>query len=169
MGDYIIEKDESELEKEAMLSEYQVEKYLEEERLKDERKPKIIFKYKSLDSGTDVNRICELFERRKIYMPNYIQLNDPLEGMCELLLGKEDLKREELRSSYRILSFSRNCFLPPMWANYAGNYKGICIGFWTANTFQEVQEVEYKKKTDSFTSDLKLSMPEVIYKKSEYL
>ena len=73
------------------LSERQYEQYIEEQ----SKKPKMVFKYKSISSALDLSRACDIFQSNKIYMPSLEQLNDPLESRNSVLLGIEEYKRTE--------------------------------------------------------------------------
>lgn len=109
--------------------------------------PKLIFKYKSISSAKDLARVCDILQSKKIYMPTLKQLNDPLESACSEWIGNEtDHKTLE---NYRILSLSRNPFLSTMWAYYANNYSGICLGFKTNRSFSGIQEVDYYSKQNA--------------------
>lgn len=55
----------------------------------------------------------------------------------------EDMAIANIRRQYKILSLSETCFSPSMWAHYADNFYGICIGYWTDGVFSEAQKMKY--------------------------
>ena len=65
------------------------------------------------------------------------KLNDPFELLALKLLGEYDKELDELMEKlknfisqkYGILCFSLDWNNPLLWAHYAGNHKGICLGF----------------------------------------
>ena len=97
----------------------------------------------------DIKRICNMLKSKKIYMPALKQLNDPLESANSFLLGSDERARETYFSNYRILSLSKNPLIPTMWAYYADNYQGLCLGFKTDNNFSNIQEVNYYNEQDA--------------------
>jgi len=42
--------------------------------------PKLFYKYKSIASQEELLRLYDILKNGRIYLPNYVQLNDPLEG-----------------------------------------------------------------------------------------
>ncbi len=119
--------------------------------------PPIVFKYKSLQTEREIERVIDIFQSKSIYWPTCEQLNDPFEGT----LGADEVSgwagkwgfdqfdrrypfEENLRKEYRVFSVSDTCFSPQMWAYYAGNYNGICIGFYTENNFARLSPVIYR-------------------------
>jgi len=151
--------------------EYEVDRQEHEiEMIEEEYKslPKLVFKYKALDTVEDLRRIIEIFTKYRIYMPNYKKLNDPLEGTNSKLLGIEQEQLDTIREKWQILSLSADCLLPTLWAYYSGNYTGVCLGFKTHNSFDEIKKVSYINRQLSWTSDLDVSMEQDLQKKSEF-
>lgn len=69
------------------------------------------------------SKLNDPFEgRRIVYDRNYLPLN---EG--EINYWKE--YAEEIRDNLFLCCFSKNPDSPPMWANYANNYRGYCLEF----------------------------------------
>lgn len=122
-----------------------------------DKMPRVIFKCKSLSSEEDLTRTCDILKNHRIYMPTYNQLNDPFEGASSVLYNVTEKMREAERLKWQILSFSTEFLLPTMWAYYAGNYNGVCIGFKTHESFDDIKEVEYVKGQMYFSVDLQLS------------
>jgi len=127
--------------------------------------PSLMFKYKAADNIEAIVRICDIFINNRIYMPTYKQLNDPFEGLNSRLISANRKERENFRENWRILSLSSDAFLPTLWAYYAGNYSGICIGFQTHNTFDDAQKIEYVNGMNSWTTDPELSVQNDLLKK----
>lgn len=80
--------------------------------------PKYLYKYKAINTITDLSRVLSIFRESKIYMPTYDQLNDPLEGagynieipgwagMSTLLISDTEM---ELESVYFYKSKCHQC------------------------------------------------------------
>lgn len=130
--------------------------------------PDFIYKYKSINNQTDLDRLIELLDSNKIYAPLYNELNDPFEGqivnieLCgyagmtmSLAADDEDMVVRGYKDRYRLLSFSDSPVNPLLWAHYAGNYTGICLCFSTRKSFKGFAPVKYcdKRETVSFDND----------------
>lgn len=109
----------------------------------EEKKPKLIFKYKSISTAKNLVRFCDILRTKKIYMPLLENLNDPLESKNSLLLGISEKERTKFFKQYQILSLSASPLIPTMWAYYADSYKGACIGFKTNSAFSSIKKVTY--------------------------
>lgn len=105
--------------------------------------------------------ISEILEEHKLYCPTRNELNDPFEALQFRLYGNavaggslyssnRELPPhyEELLSKYRILSLTDNAKSPVMWGLYANNYNGVCIGFKTDGTFNNIKHVTYVKENE---------------------
>ena len=121
--------------------------------------PKYLYKYKAINSISDLSRIFSIIRESKIYMPTYDQLNDPLEGagyniniagwagMSMLSAADMELPPiEDMKQQFRILSLSTDPVSPQLWAHYANNYNGICLCFSREGVFKEARRVQYRKK-----------------------
>ena len=109
-------------------------------------KPKLLFKYKSVTNCLELERLCDILANNTIYVPSAIELNDPLEGTNAKSLSNNYAGREKILAQQRILSLSSSCFLSTLWAHYAGNYSGICLGYRRRGAFANAKEVEYVKR-----------------------
>lgn len=118
--------------------------------------PQKLYKYKSISTIDDLERILDIIENNRIYMPNREQLNDPLEGTFMPIIeihtaGSWMFKAQHKNHSYvsnqldlyRILSLSADERNMQMWAHYAGNYSGICIEFSSLGAFSKARPVIY--------------------------
>ena len=128
--------------------EYQLE--LREHELEEmEKEPKLLFKYRAIVTAEDLARAIDILENNRLYMPTVLQLNDPFEGgNVDCMSEEENRKLEELRKTYRVLSLSEDCFAPTLWAYYAQETNGICIGFYKDSDFGMSQAVEYEETKD---------------------
>ena len=144
-------------EEEARQKAYEVEEAL---------KPKLLFKYKPISNCVDLERVCVILQNNTIYVPNISELNDPLEGTNTKILDGNCDGRDEILTKQRILSLSESCFLSTLWAHYAGNYSGICLGYRRTGVFAEAKKIEYVNKQISWSTDARISAPLDLYIKS---
>ena len=63
---------------------------------------------------------------------------------------------------------SADPFLPTMWAYYAAEYTGLCIGFKTDGIFSDIQKVDYVDKQEEFSCDIDRAISTDLLKKSKY-
>lgn len=120
--------------------------YWERER---EAFPKLVFKFRSLSSATDVVRAIDIVHNSRLYLPCAEELNDPFEGSnVDCLSDSKNNKLKETKKTYKILSLSKNCYSAPLWAFYTDDCSGICIGFYTNHSLCNVEKVDYVQKID---------------------
>ena len=124
-------------------------------------KPHYLYKYKSVNSKEELDRVIDIIENKRLYLPNAQSLNDPFEGLsihCEFhyagsgfraQMGKIDLLYEEQLSKYKVISFTSIINSPIMWAHYGNDYHGCCVIISSKNILQDVRPVVY---TDSIFS-----------------
>ena len=123
--------------------------------------PKYLFKYKSISSIEDVERLLDIIKNSRIYYPTYKQLNDPLEGAgfnIDIpgwagisIIRAADLELEpieKIKLDYGILSLSESPNSPQLWAHYANNYKGVCLCLRTDGLLKNVKKVSYRDERD---------------------
>lgn len=115
---------------------------------------KYLYKYKSLNTISDLNRILDIINKKEIYLPRYDELNDPFESYMMFLttsdagssiinaVGERRSFIDEIFQKYGILSLTSNCRNQVMWAMYANYYNGICIGF---ENLEDVKKIKYRK------------------------
>lgn len=125
--------------------------------------PDYLFKFKAISSVQDIERVLDIVENNRIYVPKYDQFNDPWEGSSldsyphccggsiPRAIGKRHPIDDEIMKSFRILCLTSAITNPPMWAHYANSNSGICLVFKTDPSFMEVRQVEY---TDKLISSL---------------
>ena len=106
--------------------------------------PKVLFKYKAINTTKDLERIHDILTAHRIYMPNCEELNDPFEGITSKLIDIDESQRTEVRKKWRILSMSEEAFGRTLWGNYAGNNRGLCIGFRTHPNLDDAEKVDYR-------------------------
>lgn len=121
--------------------------------------PKLLYKYKSLESKKNLLHVLDIIDSGKIYLSDHDKVNDPLEGvgyninikgwagMSIQYYADEELGPiEEMKNQFRILSLSENPQSPQLWAHYADNYKGICLCFTTQGSLSDACKVSYAYK-----------------------
>lgn len=123
----------------------------------------LVYKYRPLspkngDGISDIDKVLDILENNRLFFPNRSQLNDPLEGIIQPIyyatMGssyyiENGILQPEFRhilSEYKILSLSRYPDIMQMWAHYANNYCGVCIGFDLKEVEDELKKVKYTKK-----------------------
>jgi hypothetical protein len=113
---------------------------------------KTLYKYREADLGIQI--LCERLV--KITKPK--ELNDPFELIPALNMNNEE-ERQAIKETVRrmknettIFSLSSDPTNNCMWAHYANNFKGICIGINTEFFFEEI---------DLYTVDYKLTRPKI--------
>ena len=60
--------------------------------------------------------------------------------------GLEQPESKHYFDQFRILSFSRHWNNMQMWAHYAQNYNGLCIGFNVKDSLSDIKEVQYTNR-----------------------
>ena len=117
---------------------------------------KIYYKYKSIRDLIDLDRILDIINNKRIYMPSFDELNDPFESYLVNFklsysgssiieeIGERPSIVDEIFKSYGILSLTDNCRNQTMWASYSNMYKGICLGF---VNLPKVKPIKYIKQT----------------------
>lgn len=108
--------------------------------------PPIIFKYRNFKNFEYTE---DIFVNDRLYLPFSKDLNDPFEGGNVDYISEID--REKFYDNIkkcRILSLSQDCFSAPLWAHYAAECSGICIGFTTFETFKNIVKIEYENTID---------------------
>jgi hypothetical protein len=99
--------------------------------------PPRLYRYCGLDRPNDMEHEIDAFQKCYVHAATYKGMNDPMEGFYS---PSGRLTREpQWRETYRdILNAKRTigiaCFSETydnelMWAHYADNYRGICIGY----------------------------------------
>lgn len=123
----------------------------------------LVYKYRPLSEKTgegmsDIDKIMDILENNRLYFPNRSQLNDPLEGIIQPIyystlgssyyISNGILQPEfgHILDEYKILSLSQHPDSMQMWAHYANNYCGICIGFDLNNVEDELKVVKYTRR-----------------------
>lgn len=120
-------------------------------------KPKIVYKYKPLVTECDNIYLKDILNNNRIYLPNRKDLNDPLEGICDMNFGfagsmyyrdenKIHTSFESEIDKFRVLAVTRSCTSIPLWAHYASKHSGICLGLRTNKSLSEIRKVNYSKK-----------------------
>lgn len=82
----------------------------------------MLYKYTTLDS------LNKILDSERLHFSSFWQLNDQHEATAITNYGNKEVKIN-YRKVVRTLSLSKKCDIPSMWAYYAKNNEGICIGF----------------------------------------
>lgn len=96
--------------------------------------PSSLYRYRSL---RDFDREINAIESASLHCAAYSDLNDPMEGLySSTVLQRKSKHFEEIRaivadkqSAHGICSFSEVNNNELMWAHYANEFRGICIGY----------------------------------------
>ena len=119
---------------------------------------KIYYKYKAIRDLIDLDRILDIINNKRIYMPSFDELNDPFESYLvnfdlsytgssiTSAAGERPAFIDEIFKPYGILSLTDNCKNQVMWASYSNMYKGICLGF---ENLPKVKPIKYIEKNHS--------------------
>jgi Protein of unknown function (DUF2971) len=96
--------------------------------------PNRLYRYRSLEH---FDREIDAIEKRYLYCPHYLALNDPMEGLFDSsrnLRAAQSYRevRDEVignKAALRLCSFSEVKDHELMWAHYADQFRGICISY----------------------------------------
>jgi DUF2971 family protein len=99
--------------------------------------PPRLYRYCRLGRPNDVYNEISAFQQRYVYASTYKRMNDPMEGFYEPIGRSKnkprwrELYREILNAKRAtgLACFSETLDNELMWAHYAENYSGICIGY----------------------------------------
>ena len=128
-------------------------------------RPEFVYKYKSVSTKIDFDRVLDIIKNNHIYLPQPSMLNDPMEANAlqisldcmgagyTLACGKVHPIIEEWQNRYRILSVSAIPDSPIMWAHYASGYSGCCLIYSTKKTFSKIEPIIYTDITFSLSDE----------------
>jgi Protein of unknown function (DUF2971) len=99
--------------------------------------PPRLYRYCRLDRPSGMEQEIDAFRKRYVHASTYKRMNDPMEGFYSPSgrLTREPYWRETYRDILNakqgigIACFSETYDNELMWAHYADNYRGICIGY----------------------------------------
>lgn len=126
---------------------------------------KIYYKYKSIRDLVDLDRILDIINNKRIYMPSFDELNDPFESYLVnfnlsyagssiiAAAGERPSIIDEIFKPYGILSLTDNCRNQAMWASYSNMYKGICLGFENLPKVKPIKYIKRDKKIPELNID----------------
>lgn len=123
------------------------------------KKPKLIFKFRSVDTIKEFSRIKDIIQNNQLYIPTIPQLNDPFEGRINAtfaIAGNSITRAQDKdfapvldrKRQTRVLSLSEDCFSPQLWAYYCNDYHGVCLCFKTDKSFNSIEPVNYPEPMD---------------------
>lgn len=125
-------------------------------------RPMEVYKYKSVSTKQDFERLKDIILNDHIYMPSPLMLNDPMEANAVIMslgimgsgyirdCGKIYSFIEEEQEKYRVLSLSAIPNSTIMWAHYAKEYSGCCLIYSTEKTLSGISPVIYTDLTFEF-------------------
>lgn len=126
-------------------------------------RPMEVYKYKSVSTKQDFERLKDIILNNHIYMPSPLMLNDPMEANAVVMslgimgsgyisaCGKIHSFIEEKQERYRVLSLSAIPNSTIMWAHYAKEYSGCCLIYSTERTLSDIVPVIYTDSTFEFS------------------
>ena len=165
-------------------------------------KGNLLYKYRSLDlnrswvnsteykTSDNLERVIDILESNKIYIPQLKNVNDPFEGRyieydvigwagksLHKVAKKEVLINPVPIEDRYVLSLSSSPLVEQLWAYYCNNYEGVCIVMKNGDTFRNAKCVNYYKERrnvgiipdnrfDKFISEL--NNINIYYKKREW-
>lgn len=94
----------------------------------------------------NLDREVEAIQKNYVFCPRYEEMNDPMEGShreSALLRASSRYaaRKQEVETALKTLgiaSFSETHLHEPMWAYYAGDFKGICVEYSVARLLKEL-------------------------------
>lgn len=127
------------------------------------RQSRVLYRYRSL-TGSGFRYTQDIFLRRRLYLPERWELNDPTEGAYRLkprVLEEAGLSYHTyspLRAANddaRILSFSESERNALMWSHYADQHRGICIGFKRSalEGIADLRQVRYRSRVPVLSAE----------------
>jgi hypothetical protein len=112
--------------------------------------PSRLYRYRSLANNSLARELSAIVDGF-IYCPGYDQMNDPMEGnhAASAMLRKDKGYDEtlanvsEAKAKLGIASFSEFHRSEPMWAQYAGNFAGLCVAYHLGRLLTELSAGEF--------------------------
>lgn len=127
------------------------------------------YKYKSLNN---IERFLDIIAYKRLYVPKYNELNDPMEGYYQCSLKDDEsyikdflTKVHDLKSGVRILSLTTSYDNFLMWSHYCDGHKGVCIKL-QVRTENEPHKVIYDKHLPTLTGNTVEDVENVLCHKS---
>ena len=141
--------------------------------------PQLFYKYKSLNTEKDCKYAFDILNNHRLYFPQYVKLNDPLEGSgYNISFGENGWAGMNLqiraddelspiiayKNRFRILSLSANPISPHMWAFYANDYNGVCFCFRSSKSLKKAKPVQYGNLMDQIIPKSNRMLKSAVYK-----
>lgn len=116
----------------------------------------------SFETATDY-----ILKERRIRFGQFDNLNDPFELMSPSMDNPDHrlaltYLRKIVAKTWGVICIGKHWKSPLMWAHYAKNHTGICLGFDVANE-DAIQKVSYIADRVSLAMDLNEPMPGITY------
>lgn len=110
-----------------------------------------LYKYKTLNN---FKYFEDIIANNRLYLPKLKELNDPLEGICNMNFGFAGCSYyfgtpvvhphyQSALDSFRVLALTDNPNSIVMWAHYGDQFKGVCIQFKQRGALAAAKQVNY--------------------------
>ena len=118
-------------------------------------------------SNSDFSHILDILINKRLFLPNYKILNDPMEGSFSFSLRPEDKSKftrfEKLLESVRVGSLANNCNHGLLWSHYTNGYRGCAVGLEVNDSTPNIHDVEYVDSLPDIGNNWNLGDPKVQY------
>lgn len=111
------------------------------------------YKYKSLEN---FEFLLDILLKERLYAADYLELNDPMEGVIKLdktIPKEKEAEWERLVREHRIVCFTKNSDNTLMWSHYADGGRGCIIEFELLPD-QYYHKISYLKKPEISEKEL---------------
>jgi hypothetical protein len=110
--------------------------------------PDTLYRYRALNTTTKLDREIAAIKTGQLYFSVFKALNDPMEGLSRksLMFKKNDVdtkrfkKIVDRKEKIGICSLSDSFNNEVMWAHYAEDYSGICVGYRTRSLLKGLDD-----------------------------
>ena len=122
----------------------------------------LAYKFKS---NADFSHLLDILVNRRLFLPVYTALNDPMEGVYQFSTSPEDEDNfsafEGLMNRARIGSLSKDYRRGLLWAHYANGYRGAAIEIEILDNCAEIHDVKYVTKIPNIGNNWSMGLAKV--------
>lgn len=123
-------------------------------KMEQNKNPEILYRYRPLSSSL-ANTLTEI--TGMIWLSRAEGLNDPFDGLNYAQKYKGFLREEKrlnipIEHIWSIACFTSKWDNPTMWAHYADNYKGICLGYDKKELDNQINRIKRNINNLSYTT-----------------
>lgn len=116
------------------------------------KNPEILYRYRPLGNSW-ANTLTEI--TGMLWFSKSEGLNDPFDGLgysfeYDRILKDED-RKIPIKNIWSVACFTTKWDNPTMWAHYANNYTGICLGYDKNEIVKKVDEINEKSNQPSYS------------------